>query len=131
MCSRDMKTNLKLQIFKVVKFTFETRFSHFLWNITFDDKAWRFQLGIPHLSTYHNKIRYYENLSNSNNIWLLLLGVWPQKLLFSIFRASLWSILPCLHPINWVDNNVKGGCTYYGHFLNPNVASIWELMMVV
>ena len=51
MNSRNMEKHSKFKIFKVMKFTFKTRFSQLLLRITFDDRFRRSNIDILYLST--------------------------------------------------------------------------------
>jgi hypothetical protein len=73
------------KIVKVMKSTSKTRLNHLLSSITFNDKYWRSQLDILHLSIKHNNKGRREKKSNSNNILLLHLDLWPKQTMFLIY----------------------------------------------
>ena len=96
-----MKENSNFKIIKVMKPMSKNWINHLLLSNAFNDKYWISQLDLLHLSIQHNNKCHYENKPNSNNTFLLLLGLWPKKLMVSIYQSILGSTLPCLQPLIW------------------------------
>ena len=71
------KKNFKFKIFKLMKFTFKTRFSQLLLRIAFDDRFWRSNIDILYLSTVaYKQLRPEIILKIENNFFWKL---WIQK----------------------------------------------------
>ena len=136
MNSRNVK-KIKYKIFKVMKLTFKNIFSKLLLRLTFDDRFWRSHIDILYLNTYLNNRGHREKWSISNNILLLLIGLWPRKPRLSYTRALVWSTLLCLHSIIYISllfvDNLKPEMIslgiLYDAYLNPLFANSMLIML--
>ena len=93
-----MKSKFNFKICKVIKFTLKTIFNHVLLTITFNDKFWRSKLNILHLSIEHNNKSHNNQKSDLNNTLLIILGLWPKKMVL-IYQSTILVHFTMLAPI--------------------------------